>query len=197
MNTKRNQKQQISEQIIPIHHLYPHPAHPFLSSFNSAALLFQAATPYAWWYMISHAMAFSSPGSLPIPFLLPLILPTDPNSSSPSTPVLFSFLTLLWIKVLWQSLWNDSFFSTLIHKPVVMEIGLSKRRHLSPLVNDEFEFALHVCLCVWGQKMIRNKRSRIEDLHEGALLVHLQMGIVGLLNCSGLKIGSVHKEQAG
>lgn len=151
MNTKTNQKQQISEQIIPIHHIYPHPAHPFLSSFTSATLLFQALPSYAWWYTISHAMALSSPGSLPIPFLLPLILPTDPNSSTPSTPVLFSFLSLLWIKVLWQSLRNDRLvFFTLIHRPVVMEIGLSKQRHLSPLVNDEFEFALHVCVCVCG-----------------------------------------------
>lgn len=50
INTKTNQKQQISEQAIPIRRLYPHPAHPahpFLSSFTSAALLLQALTSYA------------------------------------------------------------------------------------------------------------------------------------------------------
>lgn len=159
MNTKTNQKQQMSEQIIPIHHIYPRPAHPFLSSFTSATLL-QALTSYAWWYTISHAMALSSPGSLPIPFLLPLILPTDPNSSTPST--LCSSLSCRSSESRCSGNRSGMFFSTLIPRPVVMEIGLSKRRHLSPLVNDEFEFALHVCVCVWGQKMIRNEGSRKE-----------------------------------
>lgn len=90
----------------------------------------------------------------------PLILPTDPNFFI-STPVLFYFPSLLsallnqgalTIAPEWQ-------FFTLILRPVVMEIGLSKQRRSTPHtwnMNDEIEF-LCICLFVFVCECVRTR----------------------------------------
>lgn len=110
-----------------------------VAAFASATRRFRALPSHAWWNtIITHSL--HSPLD---PSLRPTFLHLHPRAL---------FLPVA-LKCSSESRCSDNcsrmtdyffFFPTLIHRPVVMEIGLSKWRHSSLLTNDKFEFS---CVC--------------------------------------------------